>query len=305
MVEVVDFLAVDSFSEEGLNLFKRSNKIKLKTKNHSNSDVTILVVGLKTFLDKDLFNEYSSLKILASPTTGIDHIDVDEANRRNLKIISLQGESDFLQNISSTSELSFSLLLSLSRKVIPAYNSVLSGKWNRESFRGNSLKGKNLGIVGLGRLGKIMRNYAESFDMNVFYTDPYLDGGLELNHLLELSDFVSIHVPLNYETTGMFDKEKFTIMKQSSFLVNTSRGKVVNEKDLIQALESNEIAGYGTDVLSDELKFDKEISSPLIDFARKNDNVIITPHIGGMTEESRNLTDIFISEKILKHVMES
>ena len=210
-----------------------------------------------------------------------------------------------MQNISSTSELSFSLLLSLSRKVIPAYNSVLSGKWNRESFRGNSLKGKNLGIVGLGRLGKIMRNYAESFDMNVFYTDPYLDGGLEFNHLLELSDFVSIHVPLNYETTGMFDKEKFTIMKQSSFLVNTSRGKVVNEKDLIQALESNEIAGYGTDVLSDELKFDKEISSPLIDFARKNDNVIITPHIGGMTEESRNLTDIFISEKILKHVMES
>ena len=188
-----------------------------------------------------------------------------------------------------------------------AFDSVKGYQWDREKFRGHNLYGQTLGIVGFGRLGKWVARYGKAFNMNVIYYDPYVDNDecekKSFDELLSKSDVISIHVPLNNETENMFDSSIFNKMKNSAYLINTSRGKIVNEDDLLKALEERQIEGYGTDVLADELEFAKDFSNhPLVEYAKKNQNLIIVPHIGGMTYESRIATDVFIANKLKKHL---
>ena len=186
---------------------------------------------------------------------------------------------------------------------------VKNYRWDRESFRGRNLYGLTLGVIGLGRLGKWMARYGNAFGMDVLYHDPKLltsnvdSLGTEasFDELLQKSDVISIHVHLNKETENMFNAEVFKKMKNTAYLINTARGDIVHEGDLLNALQSQEIAGYGTDVLAGELNFNKEFSKhPLVEYAKESRNVIIVPHIGGMTVESRERTDIFIAEKLKK-----
>ena len=159
----------------------------------------------------------------------------------------------------------------------------------------------------------MMVKYADSFGMQVIACDPYLKDSIfneldckkvSFDELLKESDVISIHAHLNKETEGIFNKESFNKMKPTAFLVNTSRGKIVNEKDLLEALKDEKIAGYGTDVLAGELEFgEKGNNHPLIEYARDNQNVVILPHIGGMTRQSREMTDIFIVQKIEEHII--
>ncbi|MFH1662278.1 MAG: NAD(P)-dependent oxidoreductase [Candidatus Falkowbacteria bacterium] len=268
------------------------------------NNYNILVVGLGLNIDKKIIDKAENLKIIATATTGLDHIDVEYAREKEIEIISLKGEDEFLNTITGTAELAFGMIINLLRLNHSAFNSVKNYEWDREKFRGHNLSGQTLGIVGLGRLGKMMKKYGEAFGMDVIFYDPYKDGGVSFNELLEKSDIISIHVHLNSETENMFNIKAFEKMKNTAILINTARGKIVNENDLLHALENKIIAGYGTDVLADELEFDKTgfFNHNLVEYSKINNNIIILPHIGGMTHESREATDIFIAEKIKNFV---
>ena len=263
---------------------------------------TVLIVGLGHIIDKEVIDKASNLKMIATATTGTDHIDLEYADSKNIAVVSLKDETEFLQSITSTAELSLELMIALARNTHSAVESVKGNEWDRDAHEGHTLSGKTLGIVGLGRLGKLMAKYGKALGMEVVFTDPNVDStdfeNVTFQDLLKRSDVISIHAHLTDETKNMFNAEAFEQMKPAAYLVNTSRGQIVDESALISALESKKLAGYATDVLADELEFEERVESSLIDYAKKHSNVIITPHVGGMTEESRAATDTFIAKKI-------
>ncbi len=270
-----------------------------------------ILLGLEVKIDKKVLDNAPQLKYIATATTGLDHIDTVYAESKGIEVLSLKGENAFLNTITGTAELACGLMISLLRLIPYAVEDVKKGNWSRESFRGKSLYGKTLGIVGLGRLGKMMARYGKAFGMNVLFADPHVPAGnfpeyekVDFERLISSSDIVSIHVHLDSATENMFNTLVFKKMKKTSYLINTSRGKIVNEQDLLAALEENGIAGYATDVLSGELSFRSHIPNNelLLEYARDHRNVLIVPHIGGMTEESRSATDIFIAQKLKKHL---
>ncbi len=280
----------------------------------------IFVAGLGLNFTKDILDKAVKLKAIATATTGLDHIDVECAKSKGVEILSLRGENEFLDTITGTAELAFGLLIALARQIPAGFDSVKNYEWDREKFRGHVLYGKTLGVLGLGRLGKWMARYANAFGAKVIFCDPNVapdafsgyslsesrSGGtsrrvekVTFEELLRQSDIISIHAHLLPETENLFDKAAFEKMKPGAYLINTSRGKIVNEADLLEALKNKKIAGYATDVLADELDFEKSFSAhPLVEYAKTHQNCIIAPHIGGMTCEAREATDIFIAEKL-------
>lgn len=269
-------------------------------------DYEVLLVGLGLNIDKAVIDRAANLKIIATATTGLDHIDVAYVESHGIKILSLRGETEFLDAITGTAELAWGLMIDLLRLTHQAAQDVKNYHWDRERFRGHNLYGQTLGIVGLGRLGRWMARYGQAFGMKVLACDPHVKQSdlaqmVSFEELIKQSDIVSIHVHLSPETTNMFHDKVFSQMKPTAYLINTARGQIVNEVDLLKALTDKTIAGYATDVLADELGFAEKFKKhPLIEYAKKHDNLLIVPHIGGMTHESRQATDIFIAEKIVK-----
>ncbi len=274
-------------------------------------DYDAVILGLGLILDKNLLEKCEKLKVVITVTTGLDHIDLETVNKNKLKLISLKGETELLKKVTGTAELAFALILNLLRNIPASIESVKNFEWNRDDFRGHELRGKILGIVGLGRLGEMVAKYGLAFGMKVISYDPHIGNevfvrsgakSVTFDRLIESSDVVSIHVHLSSDTENMFNASVFDMMKPTSYLINTARGKIVNENDILTALKSGGIAGYGTDVLADELSFANNFKDhPLIDYAKTHDNCIITPHIGGMTHESREMTDIFIAKKFVRY----
>ena len=266
----------------------------------------IAVIGLGLVFDKKILATAKNLKVIATATTGLDHIDLDEARKRTIKILSLRGEAKFLKTITGKAELAMGLMIGLLRRIPHAFDDVKNGHWNRAAFCGANLYGKTLGIVGFGRLGRLMARYGEGFGMKVVFADPIVQVSkksqrkVPFTELLKQSDIISIHAHLTQETENMFSTAAFARMKKSAILINTARGKIVDEKALLVALKKGAIAGYATDVLSDELSFKngKIGPNPLVEYGKKNKNIIITPHIGGMTNESREATDVFMAKKL-------
>jgi D-3-phosphoglycerate dehydrogenase / 2-oxoglutarate reductase len=206
------------------------------------SEYDILVVGLGLNITKKVIDNGKNLKIIATATTGLDHIDIEYARKKNIIIVSLRGENEFLNTITGTAELAFGLVIDLLRLTPHSFDSVKKYEWDRESFRGHNLYGQTLGIVGLGRLGSWMAKYGNAFGMNVIGSDPYVDKEVfdkcncekvYFSELLERSDIISIHVHLNDETEKMFDINAIDTMKDTARLINTSRGRIVDEDKIL------------------------------------------------------------------------
>src|SRR3989344_4692567 len=269
----------------------------------------IAVIGLGLSFMKDVLEKAEKLKIIATATTGLDHIDVKFAKLKGITVLSLRGENDFLDTITGTAELAMGLLIDIVRLTPWAFDNVKEYKWEREKFRGHNLYEKTLGIVGMGRLGTWMARYGKAFGMEVVFYDPHVEEShvpecskVSFEELFSKSDIISLHAHLNKETENMFTAEVFKKMKNESYLINTARGRIVDEVALLQALENREIAGYAGDVLADEFRFDDTglVHHPLVDYAKNHRNAIIVPHTGGMTVESRERTDVFVVEKLKK-----
>jgi D-3-phosphoglycerate dehydrogenase len=202
-------------------------------------------------------------------------------------------------------------MIDLLRGITRSHEAVTKrGEWRREDYRGSSLYGKTLGLIGMGRLGKIMAKGGAGFRMKVIFHDPQVEQSafpefkkVSLDELLKESDVVAVHVHLTDETTNMISERELSLMRKSAILINTARGKIIHEAAVIKALEDGVIAGYGADVLAGENDFGDDASlDPLVKYASTHSNVIITPHIGGMTSDSRVATDVFIAEKVSKYL---
>jgi D-3-phosphoglycerate dehydrogenase len=206
-------------------------------------DFDILIVRLGFQVDQEVINAGPRLKVIVTATTGLDHIDIAYTRSRGIKVLSLEGETRFLNSIPATAEHTWALLLALVRRIPWDFRSVLNGEWDRDAFRGHDLKDKHLGIVGLGRIGKKVARYALAFGMKVRVYDPYKRGTVSsqvtqfgsLGKLLTSSDIVSLHVPLNSRTEGLIGEKEFDLMKPGTLLVNTSRGPVIDEHALLRA----------------------------------------------------------------------
>jgi len=264
-------------------------------------DVFWLRLGHKIRAD-DLSGD--RLKVIACPATGLDHIDVDACRARGIRVVALKGEVGFLRRIRATAEHTFALALALLRKLPSATAHTEQGGWDRDLFRGRELFESTMGIVGAGRLGTIVADMARAFGMRVVAYDPRDDfpDGLErvdsLQALCAQSDVVSLHVVYNDDTHHLIDAEVLAAMKPSAVLVNTSRGGVVDTEALLSALQSNVLAGAALDVVDGEPDFTAD--TPLLAYARDNDRLLVTPHIGGNTSESFVRTEVFLAHRVLQ-----
>jgi D-3-phosphoglycerate dehydrogenase / 2-oxoglutarate reductase len=268
-------------------------------------DYQVLFVRLGLQVDRLVLEAGEDLRIVATPTTGLDHIDLQAAQERGVAVLSLKGEREFLDQVYATAEHTFALLLSLVRRIPAAFDAVGRYEWRRDLYRGRELSDKTLGIVGCGRLGSMVARYGMAFGMRVLVYDPYqprLPEGVTtcptLAELLAESDVVSLHVPLNAETEGMIAAGQFAQMRPGAILINTARGAVLDETALLSSLQSGTLAGAALDVLRDEFALGDRAPNPLIEYARTHDNLVITPHIGGSTQESIEKADVFIANKI-------
>ena len=298
----------NGFSVNALKLIK-SKKWNYFTLNDDVSlcKIDVLIIRLSAYINSEFLMNYKNLKYIISPTTGTDHIDTDLLNKKGIKLICLKGENKFLKKITSTAELHWGLLISLSRNILAANEHVVNDKkWLRDNFKGVQLSEKEIGIIGLGRLGTIIAEYATAFNMNVSYFDPFVNETKynkyqKLDSLLRNSDFISINVPLNKSTEKMISSDNKDIIKQGSFIINTSRGKIVDESSIIDLIKRKKIGGYATDVLSNEIQFsDKNsVKNNLIKLSEKYKNILITPHIGGATRDAMWLTEDFCINKLI------
>lgn len=270
-------------------------------------DCDAVICGLGLRFDAGALAVAEKLKVIATATTGVDHIDLKFAASRGIEIISLKDDRAFLDSITGTAELAIGLMIDLMRFTPFAFEDVRAGRWQRENFRGRTLFGKTLGVVGAGRLGAMVMRYGSVFGMNIVFTDPTVDAvsgvdsrRVSLRELLRTSDVVSLHTHLTEETRSLINADALAQMKKDANLVNTARGGIVDEVAVLAALQTGQIAGYATDVLSDETQRESGVAShPLVRYSRSHRNCIVVPHIGGMTVESREATDVRIAQKLI------
>ena len=266
----------------------------------------VLWVRLRHRIDREVINAASRLAVIATPTTGLNHIDLHEADRRGIRVISLRGETAFLDQIFATAEHTLALTLGLLRHLPAASSHANEGGWNRDLFRGGELHGKTAGIIGYGRVGRMVAGYLQAFGMTVLAadTDPSRTPAnsqikiVPLAELLERSDLVSLHVSFSEGNAGFFGRNEFERMKPGSWFINTSRGELVDEGALLHALVSGKLASAALDVLSDERSSGMGHHA-LVEYARSHDNLVITPHIAGCTVESMQKTENFLAEKVV------
>lgn len=274
------------------------------------SEYDALFICLRNVIDREVIERGAHLRYIATPTTGTDHIDLEAARAHGVAILSLAGETELLRDVTATAELTWALLLSLVRKLPQAHGSVMAGEWARDAFRGNELRGKTLGVIGYGRLGKMVAEYGNAFRMKVLAFDRRPEREVRsvdfvgLEELLPRSDVVSVHLPLSPETEGFFDAVRFAEMKTGAVLVNTSRGRIVDETALLEALHDGKLAGAAVDVLAAEMSNRPGwlAADAMRSYAREHANLLITPHIGGMTQESVEMTNLFMVDKLARHL---
>lgn len=271
----------------------------------------VLVVRLGLRVTKEVVRAADGLRVIVTPTTGLDHIDLEAAEERGVTVISLHGEADFLRTIPASAEHTWALLLALVRRVPWAFWHVRQGGWNRDSFRGRDLSCRRLGILGLGRVGEKVARFGRAFEMDVGAYDPYkvewaegVTRRVSLDELLATSDVLSVHVPLNSETQGMLDDERLRLLPRGAWVVNTARGGILDEHALVRLLEEGHIAGAAVDVLAVEHPHERREKSPLLTYARDHDNLLVTPHLAGATIESMEETEVFVAQKLRRFLVD-
>lgn len=265
--------------------------------------VAILDASMRVRFDQATLNRAPDLRVISTATTGADHIDSQALADRRIPLLTLAGERELLHNLTPAAEHSWLLLMACARRIRGAMRHVLEGQWQREEFPGTMLKGKTLGLIGCGRIGSWMSQYARAFEMDVIGYDPHIEAWpaaiekSDLDGLLETADFISIHVPLNTQTRGMIGKREFALMKSGAVLINTSRGSITDEGALLAALEEGRLGATGLDVLDGEPAIDHH---PLVEYARRHENLIVTPHIGGFCPDAVKIVVAHAARRIVQ-----
>ena len=254
-----------------------------------------LLVRSSTRVTENLLGQAPLLRVVGRAGIGVDNIDVSAATRHGIAVINAPGA-----NMVSTAEHAFALLLALVRKIPWAQESLRSGEWERKRFAGTELRGKVMGLIGLGRIGAHVSGIARAFGMKVMAYDPFLSAQqaerlrvrlTQLNDLLARSDVVSLHAPLNDETRHLLNRERFALMKPTAVLINAARGGLIDDQALVDAVENGRLAGAALDVYDPEPLV---ADSPL----RSSDRIILTPHLAASTQEAQIRVAVEISDSI-------
>tara|TARA_B100001057_G_scaffold259413_1_gene259617 strand:- start:333 stop:1286 length:954 start_codon:yes stop_codon:yes gene_type:complete len=254
--------------------------------------VWIVNPGQKFIIDKKILNFFPNLQIIASPSTGSNHVDLKDCKSKKIKFYSLLNNRKRLSDIRASSEFTFLLILNSLRKIQNLKNEILNSNWrdNEDDLRGYELYKKKVGIIGLGRIGGNVASWCKAFGSEVSYYDPFKKikkfKKTNLKNIFKKSDIVVVSPILNNFTKQMINLSYFNLMKKNSHLVNTSRGEVLNQEDLINFLsKSKKNITFSCDVLANEVK-GKPLNKKLIKLYNNN-KLFITPHIAGATYESQ------------------
>ncbi len=261
------------------------------------SEFNIVIVRSRTTLTKEIIEKADNCEIIARVGVGLDNIDQQAAKAKNIRVINaVEGA------MNAVAELVLGLMLSMARQIPRGDRAIRNGEWLKKQLKGTELKGKYLGIIGLGNIGKRLGRLARAFNMNIIGydvvpIDPEFskEVGLmkaDLGTLLQSSDYISIHVPLLDSTYHMIDKEKLSTMKNTARIINTSRGGVIDEDALYDALKEGKLGGAALDVFETEPATGTKLA--------ELDNVVLTPHIGAQTKEAQSLAANVIAEKIIQ-----
>ena len=256
----------------------------------------VVVVRSRTKITKEMIDRASKCKIIARVGVGLDNIDTDAAKTKGIRVINaVEGA------MNAVAELVLGLMLSLAREIPRADREIRNGKWLKKELMGTELSGKYLGIVGLGNIGKKLAKHAKALNMNIIGYDviPIPEDfshevGLikaDLDTLISSADYISFHVPFTESTHHFVNSQLIAKMKKNAYLINTSRGEIIDENALYGALKSGKIAGAALDVFETEPAIGNKLATL--------PNVICTPHIGAQTKEAQALAANVIAEKII------
>jgi len=307
-------LITDNLSEAGLAILRESSELEIVMGSPENvreqlQDVEGVIIRSATKLTAEVLAGQPRLKVIVRAGVGVDNVDLDAATREGIIVMNTPAG-----NTTSTAELAFALMASLSRNIPQAAATMKSGGWDRKKFTGSQLAGKTLAVIGLGRIGLTLAKRALAFEMKVIGYDPFLseerarEFGIELfrevDDVIDKCDYISVHTPLTPETKGLINAERMKKMRPGTRIINCARGGIVDEADLVEAVKNGTIAGAGLDVYPQE-------PPPADDPIRGVDNIITTPHLGASTEEAQeavaveaaDITTAFLVNNEVRHAI--
>ena len=302
-------LVTDEVAEAGLSVLNQDDRFSVACHHDSTSgafakslsDADALIVRSATTVDAGLFDGGPNLRVVGRAGVGVDNIDIAAATERGVAVVNAPAG-----NTIAAAEMTMALILATMRQVAAADASIRAGRWDRAVFKGSELRGRRLGLIGAGRIGAEVAVRCQAFGMDVVIFDPYLAPEraseigsrlTDLDEVIETSDIISCHVPLTDETRGMIDDAAISRMKPGTFVVNASRGGVVNEPDLAAALGSGHLGGAGLDVYADE---PLSPSSPLLSAP----NLTLTPHLGASTHEAQIHVAVEVAEYVARVLLD-
>ncbi len=300
-------LVSDKLSKEGVDILTGTGDIRVDIKTGLEPEELKaiiheyhgIIIRSATKLTKDIIEAAKNLKVIGRAGSGLDNVDKAAATAAGIVVMNTPGG-----NTITTAELTFGMLLAMSRHIPQSFFSIKEGKWEKSKFQGTEVYGKTLGIIGMGNIGQVLYRRAKCFGMDALGYDPFLskDKALELEiNLVELdeiytkSDYISVHTPLVKETKGMINKEAISKMKDGVKLLNIARGGIINEGDLYEALKSGKVSACALDVFEVE----PPVGNPLLTL----DNLIATPHLGASTEEAQVNVAIAICDQVADYLV--
>ena len=289
---MIKVLITDKLAQEGIDLLNSIDGVEAVVKTGISEDELSKIIGEHdgliirsgTQVTAKVLANPGKLKAIARAGVGVDNIDIKEATKKGVIVMNTPGG-----NTLSAAEHTMALMLSMSRNVVPACNSLKNGAWDRKKYMGNQLNGKVLGLIGLGRIGLAVAKMAKGFNMKILGYDPLAAPpdaeklGIEvtenLENIFKEADYISVHIPKNDQTVNMIDTEQINMMKPTVRLINCARGGIINEDALYDALSKKRIAGAALDVYPTEPPENKRFS--------ESDNCVVTPHLGASTAEAQ------------------
>jgi D-3-phosphoglycerate dehydrogenase len=293
-------LVTDPISEEGIDILRQESQVDIKTNLKPEeiiaiiSDYDALMVRSQTKVTAAIIEAGKNLQVIARAGVGIDNVDVTAATRCGVVVVNAP-----TGNTVSAAEHAFALMLSLARNIPQANTSLKSCQWKRNEFMGTELRGKTLGIIGLGNVGSEVAKRAQAFEMRLLGIDPLVSEEyakklgvtlVELPQLMKEADFITLHIPLTAQTQGIIGAEELAMVKPGVRIINCARGGLIDEKELVKAIHEKKVAGAAIDV------FEKEPCTESVLFSE--DNIIVTPHLGASTAEAQVLAARDVAEQI-------
>jgi D-3-phosphoglycerate dehydrogenase len=261
-------------------------------------DYDALVIRSATKVNAEIIHAGHNLKVVARAGIGLDNVDIEAASRSGIVVMNTPEG-----NVITTAEHVIAMMFALTRNIPQANSSLKAGKWEKSRFSGRELSHKVLGIIGIGRIGRIVADRAKGLKMNVIACDPYISQevveklgikGVSLDELLAQSDYITVHTPMTKETRGLLNADAFKKMKKGVFVINCARGGIYDEEDLYDAIQSGIVAGAALDVFVHE----PPTNSPLLSL----EQVIATPHLGASTDEAQENVAIAVAEQVTDYL---